>query len=68
MMFEFIASFIVLMLVMLAMSFSFLRSGRHFKRSCGGITNLKKLIGFTPCEACKQKSLACPLRPPPSRD
>jgi hypothetical protein len=65
-MFEFIASFILLMLVMLAMSFSFMVSGRHFKRSCGGIINLKKLIGFTPCEACKQQSPECPLRPPPS--
>lgn len=68
MLFEFIASFIVLVLVMLAMFFSFMRSGRHLKRCCGGIINLKKLIGFTPCEACKQKSPACPLRQPPSTD
>jgi len=67
-MFEFIAIFIVLMLAMLAMSFSFLVRGRRFKRSCGGITNLKKFIGFTPCEACKQKSPDCPLRPPRSSD
>ncbi len=67
-MFEFIASLIVLMLAILAMSIGFMVSGRHFKRNCGGITNLKKLIGFTPCEACKQKSLACPLRSLPSSD
>jgi hypothetical protein len=63
-MFEFVATFIVLMLAILAMSFSFIVSGRRFKRSCGGIANLKRLIGFTPCEACKQKSADCPLRPP----
>lgn len=67
-MFEFIATFIVLMLAMLTMSFRFIVSGRRFKRSCGGIINLKKFVGFTPCEACKNNTPDCLLRSPPSLD
>jgi hypothetical protein len=53
-MFEFFAALIVFALAALAMSIRFLVSGRHFKRRCGGMTNLKKLIGVTSATyACK---------------
>jgi hypothetical protein len=58
-MFEFIAAMIVFALAILGMSIGFLVSGRHFKRSCGGITNLKKLMGFTPCDLCMQNTPNC---------
>ncbi len=61
-MFEFIAALIVLALAMLAMSIRFMVSGRRFKASCGGRNNLKKLVGLTPCAACKQNTPDCQPR------
>lgn len=58
-MFEFIAALIVFALAILGMSIGFLVSGRHFKRSCGGMTNLKKLMGFAPCELCMKNTPDC---------
>ena len=67
-MFELIAAFIVFVLVILGMSIRFLVSGRHLKRSCGSMTNMKKLIGYTPCARCTQNTSDCKLRLPPSAD
>ena len=67
-MFEFFAALIVFALAVLAMSIRFLVSGRHFKRRCGGMTNLKKLIGVTSCNLCMQNTPDCQRRSPPSAD
>jgi hypothetical protein len=58
-MFEFIAALIVFVLAILGMSIGFVVSGRHFKRRCSGMNNLKKLMGFTSCELCMQNTPDC---------
>ncbi|MDP5137973.1 hypothetical protein ORJ04_18650 [Rheinheimera baltica] len=67
-MFEFIAALIVIALAILGMSLRFIACGRHLKRSCGGITNLKKFMGFTPCELCTKNTANCRRRSTPSPD
>jgi hypothetical protein len=67
-MFEFFAALIVFALAALAMSIRFLVSGRHFKRRCGGMTNLKKFIGVTSCKLCMQNTPDCQRRSPLSAD
>lgn len=59
---EFLATLVIFALVMLGMSIGLFVSGRQLKGSCGGMNNLKKLMGFNPCEACKDPSPDCPLR------
>ena len=67
-MFELIAAFVVFVLAMFAMSLRLLVSGRHLKRSCGSIINMKKLMGFTPCDLCTENTSECRLRLPASSD
>jgi hypothetical protein len=59
---EFIGTLIVFALAMLGMSIGLIVSGRRLKGRCGGMNNLRKFMGFTPCEACKDRSPDCPLR------
>ena len=49
-MIEFIAAVITIGLVMLAMSIGVIFGNRQIKGSCGGLNNLKKVLGFTPWE------------------
>ncbi len=59
---EFIAALVVFALVMLGMSIGVMLRGVRLKGSCGGMNNLKKLMGFNPCDACTERSADCPLR------
>ncbi len=61
-MIEFIAAVIAIGLVMLAMSIGVIFGNRQIKGSCGGLNNLKKVLGFTPCDGCTDPSPDCPLR------
>jgi hypothetical protein len=59
---EFIAALIVFSLAIAGMATGVMFRGVRLKRSCGGLNNLKKLMGFNPCDACTQHSNVCPLR------
>lgn len=61
-MFEFIAAVIVFGMMVFAMSLGVIFRNRPLKSSCGGLNNLKKLLGITPCEGCKETGTDCPLR------
>lgn len=61
-MIEFIAALVVFALAILAMSIGVLVRGVRLKGSCGGMNNLKKVMGFNPCDACTERSPDCPLR------
>lgn len=49
---EFVASLIVIGIVLFAMSIGAIFGNRRIKGSCGGLNNLKKLLGLTPCAGC----------------
>lgn len=61
---EFIAAAIVFLLVFLVMAIGLIVRGQRLKLACGGMNNLKKLIGQTPCDACCSPSPSCPHRRP----
>lgn len=61
-MFEIIAAVLVFVAAVFAMSLGAIFGNRPLKGSCGGLNNLKKLIGLTPCGACPQPHVDCPLR------
>ncbi len=68
-MIEFIAALVAFALVMLGMAIGVMLRGVRLKGSCGGMNNLKKLMGFNPCDACTERSPGCPLKqqgPPPA--
>ncbi|MES1945355.1 hypothetical protein PC39_14607 [Salinisphaera sp. PC39] len=59
---EFIATIIVFAVVMVLLSIGVMVRGVHIKGSCGGMNNLKKALGFTPCDACKDPGPNCHRR------
>lgn len=59
---EFIAALVIFVLVILGMSVGVLVRGVRLKGTCGGMNNLKKVMGFNPCDACIERSPDCPLR------
>ena len=61
-MFEFFAALVVFGIVVFAMSLGAIFGNRPLKGSCGGLNNLKKLLGITPCEGCADAGPECPLR------
>ncbi len=61
-MIEFVAAMVVIGLAMFAMALGVICRGRQIKSSCGGLNNLRKILGFTPCEGCTDPSPDCPLR------
>ncbi|NIP55704.1 MAG: (Na+)-NQR maturation NqrM [Phycisphaerae bacterium] len=61
-MFEFIAALVVFAVVVFALSLIAILRNRPLKGSCGGLNNLKKLLGFTPCVGCTEAGPDCPLR------
>jgi hypothetical protein len=61
-MFEFIATLVIFAAVVFALSLGAIFRNRPLKGSCGGLNNLKKLLGFTPCEGCTEAGPDCPLR------
>jgi len=61
-MFEFLAAVAVFGMVFFAMYLGTIFGNRPLKGSCGGMNNLKKLLGNTPCEVCADPGADCPLR------
>jgi hypothetical protein len=61
-MFEIIAALLVFGAVVIAMSIGVIFGNRPLKGSCGGLNNLKKLLGITPCLGCHNATTDCPLR------
>jgi len=61
-MFEFIAALVVFGAAVFALSLGLIFRNRPLKGSCGGLNNLKKLLGITPCEGCTDDGTDCPLR------
>lgn len=61
-MFEFITAVVVFGAAVFGMSLGVIFGNRRLKGSCGGLNNLKKLLGVTPCEGCAGASENCPLR------
>lgn len=61
-MFEFSAAVVIFGLFVLALSLGLIFGHRPLKGSCGGLNNLKKLLGMTPCEGCTESGPECPLR------
>jgi len=59
---EFIAAAVVFGIAVFAMSLGVIFGNRPLKGSCGGLNNLKKLLGITPCEGCAEANTDCPLR------
>lgn len=64
----FIATLIGFGLAVFAMSIGVIFGNRRIKGSCGGMNNLKKLFGISPCDACHEKSPQCGLRPEPQQE
>ncbi|HSS64297.1 MAG TPA: (Na+)-NQR maturation NqrM [Gammaproteobacteria bacterium] len=59
---EFIAAIVVFAVALIAMSIGVIFGNRRIKGSCGGLNNMKKLLGITPCSACLDPGPDCPLR------
>lgn len=61
-MFEFAAAVIIIGAAVFAMSLGVIFRNQPLKGSCGGLNNLKKLLGLSPCEACTESGSDCPLK------
>ena len=61
-MYDLVASILIFALAMAAMAIGVIFGDRRLKGSCGGLNNLKKLLGVSPCVACKERGPDCPLR------
>ena len=63
-MIELLAAIVIFAIAIAAMSIGVILGDRRLKGSCGGLNNLKKLLGVTPCAGCTQRGPDCPLRGP----
>jgi hypothetical protein len=66
-MFELLATLTIFAVAISAMSIGVIFSDRRLKGSCGGLNNLRKLLGETPCAGCTESGPDCPLREPKSQ-
>lgn len=61
-MFELLATLAIFAIAISAMAIGVIFGDRRLKGSCGGLNNLRKLLGETPCAGCTESGPDCPLR------